>query len=81
MTTSTGIANPIPALAPEAVVVGRREHARLDGTDPGAPVELVGPAHRLDAPAWLAEAGLPALLVAHDGATVRVAGWPEAPSP
>ena len=34
-----------------------------------------------DAPAWLAEAGLPALLVAHDGATVRVAGWPEAPSP
>jgi thiamine biosynthesis lipoprotein len=30
------------------------------------------------APEWLAAAGLPALLVAHDGTTVRVAGWPEA---
>jgi thiamine biosynthesis lipoprotein len=34
-----------------------------------------------EAPTWLAAAGLPALLVTHDGATVRVAGWPEAPSP
>ena len=30
------------------------------------------------APEWLERAALPALLVAHDGATVRVAGWPEA---
>ncbi len=31
------------------------------------------------APAWLESIGLPARLVAHDGSTVRVAGWP-APS-
>ena len=30
-----------------------------------------------DAPAWLAEQGLPARLVAHDGACTYVAGWPE----
>lgn len=30
-----------------------------------------------DAPAWLAERGLPARLVAHDGSVRTVAGWPE----
>jgi FAD:protein FMN transferase len=30
-----------------------------------------------DAPAWLAERGLPARLVSIDGATTCVAGWPE----
>jgi FAD:protein FMN transferase len=33
-----------------------------------------------DAPDWLAERGLPARLVAHDGTCVYVAGWPEDPS-
>ena len=32
------------------------------------------------APEWLAAVGVPALLVTDDEATVRVAGWPEAPS-
>ena len=31
-----------------------------------------------DAPAWLAERGLPALLVDSDGQSVRVSGWPDA---
>jgi len=33
----------------------------------------------LDAPEWLAHRGLPARLVTHDGAVVRVAGWPADP--
>ena len=33
------------------------------------------------APAWLADRGLPARLVAHDGAVVTVAGWPEDVAP
>lgn len=33
------------------------------------------------AEAWLSAAGLPALLVAHDGFTRRVGGWPEVPAP
>jgi GT2 family glycosyltransferase len=44
----------LPALAPEAVVVGRRRHADLAAVDPGAPIERAGPAHELPAPAWLA---------------------------
>ena len=44
----------LPALAPEAVAVGRREHADLTGVDPATPVESAGPALRLPAPAWLA---------------------------
>jgi GT2 family glycosyltransferase len=46
----------LPALAPEAVTVGRREHADLRGCDPGAPVEEVAPPRRLEAPSWLAGA-------------------------
>ncbi len=42
----------LPALAADAVTVGRREHAKLRGTS-GA-VEEEGPAHRLPAPEWLA---------------------------
>lgn len=34
-----------------------------------------------DAPAWLAERGLPARLVAHDGSVRTVAGWPEEAAP
>jgi thiamine biosynthesis lipoprotein len=30
-----------------------------------------------DGPAWVAELGLPARFVAHDGAVTRVGGWPE----
>jgi len=33
------------------------------------------------AQAWLAERNLPARLVAHDGAVVTVAGWPDDPAP
>lgn len=44
----------LPALLPEAVVVGRRRHAELDGVD-GA-IERIGPAHELEEPAWLREA-------------------------
>jgi thiamine biosynthesis lipoprotein len=29
------------------------------------------------APAWLAERGLPARLVAHDGTITRLSGWPD----
>jgi GT2 family glycosyltransferase len=43
----------LPSLTPEAVVVGRRRHARLDGVDPAADVTSAGPAHELPAPAWL----------------------------
>lgn len=43
----------LPAVAPEAVTVGRRRHADLAGSD--APVEEGGPAAELPAPAWLAQ--------------------------
>ncbi|AGL16572.1 glycosyltransferase [Actinoplanes sp. N902-109] len=43
----------LPALAPEAVVVGRRRHAELAGLPVEAPVEQVGPAAELPEPQWL----------------------------
>ncbi len=43
----------LPALAPEAVTVARRRHAEL--TDASGPIEQLGPAHELPAPAWLAD--------------------------
>jgi len=44
----------LPGLAPEAVTVGHRKHAELDGT--AGPVEQVGPATELPEPAWLTDA-------------------------
>lgn len=44
----------LPAIAPEAVTVGRRAHADLAGVDPSAPIEDVAPARALPAPEWLA---------------------------
>ncbi len=46
----------LPAALPEALVVGRRRHADLDGLDPAAPVEDVAPGRELPEPAWLREA-------------------------
>ncbi|MCY1143719.1 glycosyltransferase family 2 protein [Actinoplanes sp. Pm04-4] len=46
----------LPALAPEAVVAGRRKHARFGGTPPDAPVEQAGPAAELPEPQWLLDA-------------------------
>jgi GT2 family glycosyltransferase len=43
----------LPALAPEAVVVGRRRHADLAGLPLDAPVERAGPAAELPEPRWL----------------------------
>ncbi|MFI5934208.1 glycosyltransferase family 2 protein [Actinoplanes sp. NPDC051494] len=43
----------LPALAPEAVVVGRRRHAALAGLPADAPVERAGPAAELPEPQWL----------------------------
>jgi GT2 family glycosyltransferase len=43
----------LPALAPEAVVVGRRRHADLAGLPVDAPVEEAGPAAELPEPQWL----------------------------
>ncbi|WP_067499082.1 glycosyltransferase family 2 protein [Actinoplanes sp. TFC3] len=43
----------LPALAPEAVVVGRRRHAELAGLPVDAPVEQAGPAAELPEPQWL----------------------------
>ena len=43
----------LPALAPEAVVVGRRRHAALAGLPVDAPVEQAGPAAELPEPQWL----------------------------
>ena len=43
----------LPSLTPEAVVVGRRRHARLDAVDPAAEIATAGPAHELPAPTWL----------------------------
>ncbi|GAB2615071.1 hypothetical protein Aab01nite_27290 [Paractinoplanes abujensis] len=43
----------LPALAPEAVVVGRRRHADLAGLPVDAPVEEAGPAGELPEPQWL----------------------------
>ncbi|MGX6607343.1 glycosyltransferase family 2 protein [Micromonosporaceae bacterium Da 78-11] len=46
----------LPALAPEAVVVGRRRHAALAGLPVDAPVERAGPAVALPEPRWLRDA-------------------------
>ncbi len=46
----------LPALAPEAVTVGRRRHADFSGVAVDAPVEAAGPAAELPAPQWLTEA-------------------------
>lgn len=46
----------LPALAPEAVVVGRRRHATLAGLPVDAPVERAGPAAELTEPQWLRDA-------------------------
>ncbi|GAA2533149.1 hypothetical protein Ahu01nite_097310 [Winogradskya humida] len=43
----------LPALAPEAVVVGRRRHAALAELPVDAPVEQAGPAAELPEPQWL----------------------------
>ena len=43
----------LPALAPEAVVVGRRRHGDLAGLPVDAPVEDAGPAAELPEPQWL----------------------------
>jgi len=43
----------LPALAPEAVTVGRRRHAELSGSTPGEPVDA---SIRLSDPDWLTEA-------------------------
>ncbi len=45
----------LPALAPDCIVVGRRRHALLGGTDPAARIEEIGPRRLLPEPAWLAE--------------------------
>jgi GT2 family glycosyltransferase len=46
----------LPALAPEAVVAGRRRHADLAGLRLDAPVEAAGPAAELPEPQWLRDA-------------------------
>lgn len=46
----------LPALAPEAVVAGRRRHADLAGQPIDAPVECAGPAAELPEPQWLRHA-------------------------
>ncbi|GAA0553475.1 hypothetical protein GCM10010172_40010 [Paractinoplanes ferrugineus] len=46
----------LPALAPEAVVVGRRRHADFTGQPVDAPVERAGPAAELPEPQWLRDA-------------------------
>ena len=45
----------LPALAPEAVTVGLRRHARLDDVAIEAEIETAGPANELRGPRWLAE--------------------------
>ena len=44
----------LPALVPDTVTVGRRVHADLAGAG-DLPVEVAGPAGRLDPPAWLTD--------------------------
>ncbi|GAA2712773.1 glycosyltransferase [Actinoplanes palleronii] len=46
----------LPALAPEAVVAGRRRHADLAGLPVDAPVDVAGPAGALPEPQWLRDA-------------------------
>ena len=46
----------LPALAPEAVVVGTRRHADFTGVAHDAPVEHEGPLHELPSPGWLDDA-------------------------
>lgn len=48
------IAN-LPSLAPDVVAVGRRRHAALPDAD-DRPIEIAGPAHAIEEPAWLADA-------------------------
>ncbi|BDI24042.1 glycosyltransferase family 2 protein [Herbiconiux sp. L3-i23] len=43
----------LPALLPEAVTVGRRRHAALDGHPTEAPIEQIGPLSELPEPGWL----------------------------
>lgn len=45
----------LPALAPEAVTVGRRRHTRFEQFDAAAPIEVAAPAAALDEPGWLAD--------------------------
>lgn len=46
----------LPEALPETLVVGRRRHADLAGTDPDEAVEDVAPARELAEPAWLSTA-------------------------
>lgn len=46
----------LPALAWDAVTVGRRRHADLTGSTAGDDVEISGPANELAEPAWLLDA-------------------------
>ncbi len=46
----------LPALLPDAVTVGRRRHADLNGVPADAPVEDAAPARALAEPGWLADA-------------------------
>lgn len=45
----------LPALLPEAVVVGRRRHADFSGVAPDAPVASAAAGRELPEPAWLTE--------------------------
>ena len=45
----------LTALAPDTVTVGRREHADLSKVGTSEPVEVAGPAHRLETPGWLVD--------------------------
>lgn len=46
----------LPSLLPEAVVAGHRKHSDFTGVDATAAVEVAGPEHELEEPAWLADA-------------------------
>lgn len=46
----------LPEALPEALVVGRRRHADLAGTDPSTRVEEVAPTRELPEPDWLRDA-------------------------
>jgi GT2 family glycosyltransferase len=46
----------LPTLLPEAVTVGRRRHADLEGVDPTAPIAEIAPTVELPEPQWLLDA-------------------------
>jgi len=46
----------LPALAFDSVTVGRRKHADLASIPTTSPIEIAGPSHELDDPAWLVDA-------------------------